>query len=92
MNEPRTVHFPPAAESLNGAKSPPAAVLAKLAEKPALLVYGELQSDLQVFARELKALPSAETDYHGSLQVLKSVAKRLEQNVQRLLNDYQAGV
>jgi len=55
--------------------------------KPSILVVGELGRDYLVFGDKLKSLHHSEADYHGSLQVMLSALRRMQDQVAVLIKE-----
>lgn len=51
--------------------------LSSILKDPALVIWGRSMADAKLLVEQLKHLPLAEADYHGTLQVAKSAVKRL---------------
>lgn len=62
--------------------------LSSILGEPALVVWGRAISDAETLRKQLNHLPSAESDYHGTLMVARSALRRLTINVDELIRMY----
>lgn len=81
MASDRTIHLPPVKTKLNGA--PPAA---DGTQTNPVLLFGSLMRDHAVIAEKLKGLHLDEGAYHGNLQVMLSAIRRMERNIETMIN------
>lgn len=91
----KSVHFPLSMgagdTSLNRQRgrqeSREAPKMASSGSKPSILVVGELGRDYLVLGDKLRSLHHSEADYHGSLQVMLSALRRMQGQVEVLIEE-----